>query len=318
MKKCMFKCAKKKCLKKVTIIGVLIGLWLGACALYDNVFNVKSFEQKVVLITGTASGIGKATAEHLIEKGHIVYGGDIQFSQNKYLNDIGGHALEMDVTNPVMVNAGVEKIIAEQGRIDVLFNNAGYGLYGAVEEVSMEDVRQQFEVNVFGYAQLVKAVMPYMRAQGDGLILNNTSVGGHIYTPLGAWYHATKHALEGWSDALRFEVKHFGVDVVVIEPGFINTNFGGPVAKYLTKYRPGTAYEHIYKGFDALMNDPEGSTIGSSEPQVIAEAVEDAMNAKKPKTRYARGMMSKELIILRDLCTDRCFDWFIGNMFGIE
>ena len=172
-------------------------------------------EKKVVLITGTASGIGKATAEYLINEGHIVYGGDIQFEKNKYLDTIGGYSIDMDVTNVDMVNAGVDRIIKEQGHIDVLVNNAGFGLYAPMEETTDEDRRYQFEVNFFGVANVTKAVLPHMREQKSGYIINISSMGGKIYMPLGAWYHATKHAIEGWSDCLRLELKEFNIKFVI-------------------------------------------------------------------------------------------------------
>lgn len=307
---------KKFSIRSLKVIGVLITVVL-ICKVwnyaYDNYINVKPYEQKVVLITGSASGIGKATAEYLIEKGHIVYGGDIQYEKNRYLNSIGGHALDMDVTDTTMVKAGIEKIIAEQGKIDVLFNNAGYGQYGPIEEVSIADAKAQFEVNIFGYANLVKAVLPYMRKQKDGIIINNTSVGGKVTLGgLGGWYHASKHALEAWSDVLRYEVKNFGVNVVIIEPGFIRTEFGNVVFKHMGKYVENSNYPHLFEPF--LNFDMDDSSMGS-EPIVIAEAVDDAINAKKPKIRYARGSMSKELITFRRVFGDKAFDWLMGNAF---
>lgn len=189
----------------------LITLTIGTLLLGSSFVQAQSTDQKVVLITGTASGIGKATAELLIEEGHIVYGGDIQFEKNRYLDGIGGHSLDMDVTDTAMIKAGVEKIIQEQGRIDVLVNNAGFGVYAPVEITTERDMRYQFEVNVFGVANVTRAVLPYMRPQRSGKIINISSMGGKIYMPLGAWYHATKHAIEGWSDCLRLELKAFKI-----------------------------------------------------------------------------------------------------------
>lgn len=127
------------------------------------------------------------------------------------LAELGGHVLQMDVTNEADIERVVQQVIKEQGRIDVLWNNAGYGLYGPVEELSMEQVQRQFEVNVYGVARLTQKVLPYMRKQRDGLFINTSSMGGKIYTPLGAWYHATKHAIEGYSDCLRLELKAFDI-----------------------------------------------------------------------------------------------------------
>ena len=149
---------------------------------------VANDKQKVILITGTAHGIGKSTAEYLIDKGHIVYGGDILIEENLYLNDIGGVALEMDVTKQDHVDNAINQIIAEQGRIDVLVNNAGIAVGNAIEDVSMEDAMYQFEVNLFGIGRTVKATLPHMRAQGSGTIIKISSVLGKVYNPLYGWY----------------------------------------------------------------------------------------------------------------------------------
>ncbi len=266
-------------------------------------------EQKVVLITGTAYGIGKSTAELLIDKGHIVYGGDILVEENLYLNDIGGTALEMDVTNQEHIDKAINQIISEQGRVDVLVNNAGLGVYGAIEDVSMEDIYYQYDVNLFGLARVTKAVLPYMREKKSGLIINISSVLGETYGPLAGWYLSTKHALEGWSDALRVELKEFDIDVVVVQPGAINTNFSNVTKTYIDKYRENSAYQHLYgepitdTGNDVLSNQ--------SDPIVIAKVINKAMNARNPKTRYAAGAYSKIGIFLRKIMTDKMFDRFI-------
>ena len=266
-------------------------------------------EQKVVLITGTAYGIGKSTAELLIDKGHIVYGGDILVEENLYLNDIGGTALEMDVTNQEHIDKAINQIISEQGRVDVLVNNAGLGVYGAIEDVSMEDIYYQYDVNLFGLARVTKAVLPHMREKESGLIINISSVLGETYGPLAGWYLSTKHALEGWSDALKVELKEFDIDVVVVQPGAINTNFSNVTKTYIDKYRENSAYQHLYgepitdTGNDVLSNQ--------SDPIVIAKVINKAMNARNPKTRYAAGAYSKIGIFLRKIMTDKMFDRFI-------
>jgi NAD(P)-dependent dehydrogenase (short-subunit alcohol dehydrogenase family) len=296
-------------------IGLVLVAVLTALSFSINTYAKKPPEQKVVLITGSASGIGKATAELLIKEGHIVYGGDIQFEKNKYLNSIGGHALDMDVTDTLMIKAGVEKIIREQGRIDVLFNNAGFGLYAPMEETTEEDMRYQFEVNVFGVAYVTRAVLPYMREQKSGIILNTSSMGGKIYMPLGSWYHATKHAIEGWSDCLRLEVKEFNIKVVIIEPGAINTNFGNVTTEYMQKYIDGSNYGMV-DSFVEMMEDmtPEQMERMGSDPIVIAEVVNKAINKKRPKTRYAKGRMAKMSIWYRKWFGDRAFDRLMMRM----
>ena len=283
--------------KKIIVVTLLFGIILA------------QDKQKVVLITGTALGIGKSTAEYLIDRGHIVYGGDIHIEENLYLNDIGGIALEMDVTNQNHVDNAVEKIISEQGRIDVLVNNAGLGVYGAIEDVSMDDIYYQYDVNLFGLARVTKAVLPHMREKENGTIINISSVLGETYGPLAGWYLSTKHALEGWSDALRVELKKFNIDVVVVQPGAINTNFSNVTKTYIDKYRENSPYQHLYgepitdTGNDILSNQ--------SDPIVIAKVINKAMEARNPKTRYAAGAYSKLGIFLRKIMTDKMFDRFI-------
>ena len=273
-------------------------------------------EKKVILITGTASGMGKAFAEKLTAEGHIVYGGDIQYEKNRQqLSAIGAHPLDMDVTKDEEVQAGVDKIIQEQGRIDVLLNNAGYGLFAPIEEVTIEDAQKQFDVNMFGYARTVKAVLPHMRKQQYGRIINLTSMGGKIYTPLGGWYHATKHALEGWSDCLRMEVRKFNIDVIVLEPGVINTNFYNVSGAITQKYVEGTAYGHM---MDALAN-PDADAMGdmlarATMPEEIAEEVNKIVNTKRPKTRYVKGAMANMMIWYRETFGDKSYDDFMYHM----
>jgi NAD(P)-dependent dehydrogenase (short-subunit alcohol dehydrogenase family) len=266
-------------------------------------------KQKVVLITGTAYGIGKSTAELLIDKGHIVYGGDILVEENLYLNDIGGTALEMDVTNQEHIDKAINQIISEQGRVDVLVNNAGLGVYGAIEDVSMEDIYYQYDVNLFGLARVTKAVLPHMREKESGLIINISSVLGETYGPLAGWYLSTKHALEGWSDALRVELKEFDIDVVVVQPGAINTNFSNVTKTYIDKYRENSAYQHLYG--EPITDTGNEVLSNQSDPIVIAKVINKAMNARNPKTRYAAGAYSKIGIFLRKIMTDKMFDRFI-------
>ncbi len=264
---------------------------------------------KVILITGTAYGIGRSTAEYLLDKGHIVFGGDILVEENLYLNDIGGIALEMDVTNQEHIDKAVQQIINEHGRIDVLVNNAGLGVYGAIEEVTMEDAYYQYDVNLFGLARVTKSVLPHMRKQKSGTIINISSVLGETYGPLAGWYLSSKHALEGWSDALRVELKEFDIDVVIVQPGAINTNFFNVSRSYLDKYKQDSNYTHLY---GEPVADSENSVLSNqSEPIVIAKVINKAINAKNPKTRYSAGAYSKLGIFLRRIMTDKMFDRFI-------
>lgn len=192
-----------------------------------------SSSARVALVTGASSGIGAATARRLAADGQTVYGAARRLDRLQELAADGVIPLAMDVTDEASMRAGIESIVREHGRLDVLVNNAGYGSYGALEDVPLEEARRQFEVNVFGAARLMQLVLPQMRAQRSGRIINVSSMGGQIYTPLGSWYHATKFALEAISDCVRVEVAPFGVDVVIIEPGGIRTEWGGIAADNL-------------------------------------------------------------------------------------
>lgn len=266
--------------------------------------------KKVILVTGASSGMGKDFAVRLIEEGHIVYGAARREEMMKDLSEKGGHVIAMDVTHPEQVSAGVERIIQERGKIDVLINNAGYAVYGAVETVSIEDARKQFDVNLFGLADLTKKVLPHMRREKSGTIINISSMGGKIYTPLGAWYHATKHALEGWSDCLRLELKPFDIDVVVIEPGGINSEFGNVLYDPMMQRSKGTVYEEISsKVAQSTVEMYKKRSL--SPPSVITRLILKAINSKNPKTRYVAGKYAKPMLFVRKYLGDKMFDRII-------
>src|SRR4051794_39462436 len=188
--------------------------------------RVARMSSRAVLITGCSTGIGRATAEHLAAKGHTVYATARRPETLSDLADQGIHTLALDVTDEASMRAAVDQVVAEQGAVGVLVNNAGYSLSGAIETVDMDDVRRQFETNVFGLIRMCQLALPGMRDQGWGRIVNISSMGANLVFPGGGAYHATKFAVNALSDALRFEVKGFGVDVTVIEPGLITTEFG--------------------------------------------------------------------------------------------
>ena len=268
-----------------------------------KVFNMS--DHKVILITGASSGMGKTTAEDLIKAGHTVYCVARSVDKMQDLADLGGHVLKMDVTNEEDIEKVVRQIIDEQGRIDVLWNNAGYGLYGPVEETPLEKVQNQFEVNVYGVARLTQKVLPYMREQNSGLIINTSSMGGKIYTPLGAWYHASKHAIEGYSDCLRLEVKDFGINVVVLEPGIINTGFLGSVRDNFSFESLNGPYKRIVEAYVKAMDNPP---MKGSAPEVISNTVQKIINSPKPKTRYLVGQGARFLVAFRRLLGDKAYD----------
>lgn len=270
--------------------------------------------KKIILITGASSGIGKVTALQLLQEGHIVYGAARRVDLMNDLLEAGGHVLPLDMTLEESIVNVVKIIIKEQGRIDVLVNNAGYGLYGAVEDISIEDAKRQFDVNLFGLARITQQVLPYMRAQQSGKIINISSMGGKVYTPLGAWYHATKHALEGWSDCLRLELKPFQIDVVIIEPGIIATEFGKVVHSPLLKNSGKGPYATMAKAMAKSTKESYEKPGAASPPEVIAKVISEAINTKNPKIRYVAGKMAKTVMLLRKLLGDRIYDRLIMNI----
>lgn len=265
---------------------------------------------KVVLVTGASSGIGKAAARQLLDDGFIVYGAARRIQKMKDLQEAGATVLKMDITDDEDIKNVVRQIEEHHGGVDVLVNNAGYAVYGAVEDVYIEEARRQFEVNLFGLARLTQLVLPYMRRQQSGTIINMSSMGGKIYTLLGAWYHASKHALEGWSDCLRLEVAPFGIDVVIIEPGIIATEFGDAVSGPLTDPSSKTAYAGLAKRAENAIQRSYEEGAGSS-PELVANTISKAISAKNPKTRYPAGSMAKPLLFLRKVLSDKLFDKLI-------
>jgi NAD(P)-dependent dehydrogenase (short-subunit alcohol dehydrogenase family) len=266
---------------------------------------------KVALVTGASSGIGEAAATRLIDAGYTVYAGARRLDRMAALAARGAILLPLDLTDDASIVAAVERIRAERGRIDVLLNNAGYGSYGAVEDVPIAEGRRQFEVNLFGLARLIQLVTPMMRARRAGTILNVSSMGGKIWEPLGAWYHATKFALEGFSDCLRMELAPFGIDVVVIEPGAINTEWGKIALDTLARASDGTAYAAQAEEKRALFLS---SVTTGSDPDVVAQAVMAAVTARRPKTRYAVGAFAKPMIFAVTYLPNRAFDWIMNRL----
>jgi NAD(P)-dependent dehydrogenase (short-subunit alcohol dehydrogenase family) len=262
---------------------------------------------KVVLITGASSGIGREAARTLKKAGSVVYAAARRSEMMKDLENDGICVLQLDVTDEHSIEACVKSIIEREGRIDILVNNAGYGSYGAIEDVPISEARRQFEVNLFGLARLTQAVLPSMRAKRFGRIVNISSIAGKIYTPFGGWYHATKFALEGFSDCLRLEVEPFGINVVVIEPGGIKTEWGTIAAEHLRKISGSGAYaQAANQAADSMLRTYRGDRL--SPPSLVAEAIREAVAARKPRTRYAVGFGAKPMLILRPFLSDRMFD----------
>ncbi len=266
----------------------------------------------VALVTGASSGIGKAIACRLLADGLTVVVAARRVERMADLQALGALVVGMDITSQHSVEAAVHTVLRQHGGIDVLVNNAGFGCYGSVEETTIEDARAQFEVNLFGLARLTQQVLPGMRERGRGRIINISSMGGKIYTPLGAWYHATKHALEGWSDCLRLELQPFGIDVVIIEPGVIQTEFAAVMMDPMLKRSGQGPYAAMAKGLAHSFERTYES--GSSPAAVVADAVSRAVMTKTPRTRYAVGAMARPLIFLRHWLGDRVYDWGVMRM----
>lgn len=262
---------------------------------------------KVILLTGASSGIGYDTAVALAQQGHKVYAAARRVERMEPLRQYGIVPLKMDVTDEASMQEGVKTLLDAEGRIDVLINNAGYGYFGAVENVPMDDARNQLEVNVFGLARLCQLVLPTMRAQHSGRIINTASVAGRAVFYYGGWYHVSKYAVESLSDAMRMELKPFGIDVVIIEPGAIKTNWGIIAADHLIESSKGTAYEQTGTMMaNNLRNMYLSNTI--SDPAVVRKAIVRAVNARRPCTRYRIGRMANAIVFFHWLLPTRWWD----------
>jgi len=276
---------------------------------------VPAAASKSVLITGCSTGIGRATAQRLAGAGHTVYATARKREAVADLEAIGCKTLALDVTDEASMQAAVDAVVEAEGAVGVLVNNAGYSQSGAIETVSMDDVRRQFETNVFGLIRMGQLVLPSMREQRWGRIVQISSMGANFTFPGGGLYHATKYAVEAISDALRFEVQGFGVDVVVVQPGIIRTNFDGtavggierdegPYAHFNAVVAKATA--NVYKG--------PVSKLGGG-PETVARTIEKAITAERPKTRYLVTPSAHLMTRQRQLMTDRLWDRMLTTQF---
>ncbi len=269
---------------------------------------------RAVLVTGCSSGIGRATAARLARSGWTVYASARRLESLEGLD--GCIPLQLDVTDDGSMRAAVERIESEHGSVGVLVNNAGYSQSGAVESVPLDVARRQLETNVLGLARLTQLVLPAMRAQGWGRIVNVSSMGGRLTFPGGGWYHASKHALEALSDALRYEVQGFGIDVVVIQPGLIRTGFAEAAVGSI-EHEDGP-----YAGFNAGIG---AATAGAYEgafarrlggvPDDVAKTIERAVTARRPRTRYRVTASARLFLTLRRLLPDRAWDALVGRTY---
>ena len=261
--------------------------------------------KKVILVTGASSGFGKFTALELIKKGYTVYGAARRVEQMQELVSAGGHALKMDVTNDDSVESGVNQIIDEQGKIDVLVNNAGYGSYAFIESADIDQMKRMFEVNVWGTVRVSQHVLPHLREQGAGRIVNISSIVGKVSTAFLGFYAASKHAVEALSDAMRQEVGRFGIKVSMVEPGAFSTGFDDKVLEEMKDVQAGEAYQGIVDSFMPFFKDMYSK---APTPEPVVKAIVNAIESNNPKSRYAVGTDAKGGIFMKGLLSDKTFD----------
>ena len=268
---------------------------------------------KVALITGASSGIGRATATALVSAGFVTYATARRTETLTGLANQGCHVLHLDVTDEESMVAAVRTVEIKHGAIDVLINNAGYGPLGPLEDMDTRQMRQLFETNVFGLVRLSQLVLPGMRARGRGRIINISSMGGEFTTPFGGAYHASKYAVEAFSDALRFEVRPFGIEVVVVQPGPVKTRMADSAVKSL-RIEPDSPYAPRLKSFArvSLESLEKGNGVISAED--VAAVIVKALKSRKPKTRYKVGTIAHMMPFLRHILPDRTWDALLVRM----
>ena len=273
---------------------------------------------KAVLITGCSSGIGRATAERLAGNGHTVYATARRPESIADLEERGCRTLALDVTDEESMTRAVARVEEAEGAVGALVNNAGYGQQGAFEQTPIEHVRRQFETNVIGLIRMTQLVLPGMRRQGHGRIVNLSSMGGKLTLPGGAFYHATKHAVEALSDALRFEVRGFGIDVAVIEPGPIKTEFGDTATGSISaRDGDGGPYATFNAALAAKIDEAYTGRMAAmaAGPEAVADKIERAITSSRPRTRYKVTMAARSMITLRRVLPDRAFDAVLRTQF---
>lgn len=273
-----------------------------------------------VLITGCSSGIGRASADLLVKAGHTVYATARRTETLAELEAAGARVLALDVTSEDSMAAAVEHIEAEHGRVGTLVNNAGYGEYGTIEEADLDRVRKMFETNVFGLARLTQLVLPGMRRAHRGRVINIGSMGGRMTFPVGGYYHATKYAVEAITDALRNEVRRFGIDVVLIEPGMTRTGFEDNVHSSVAN-GSGTQADSPYA---ALLASNAANTSGgysnplmATGPESVARVVLKALESEHPRSRYLLTPVAKAMVTARTLGGDRVWDTLVKQQFKV-
>ncbi len=264
-------------------------------------------QQQVVLITGASSGIGRQTAILMAKTGHIVYGAARHLDKLQELVPFGVIPLAMDVTKEYSCEMGLKRILEEQGTLDILINNAGYGSYGAVEDVPLTEAQRQLEVNLFGAIRLTKLVLPLFRKQHAGRIIMVSSIAGRVTGPMGGWYHASKYALEALSDALRMETAPQGIQVSIVEPGLVKTQWGHIAADHLQATSQLGPYSRLAISMSEGIHKLYESKWVSS-PDDVAKTIFLAANAAQPQARYLTGRGAYLLLILHAILPTGIFD----------
>ena len=272
---------------------------------------------KVALVTGASSGIGAVTALHLKALGFDTYAAARRLDRMEPLKRKDIHVLELDLTSDASIKKAFDQVATEAGGVDVLVNNAGYGLYGSVEEVPLDQARRQFEVNLFGLGALTQLVIPHMREQRSGKIVNISSIGGVAASPYGGWYHATKFAVEGFSSSLRQELNPFGVDVVIVRPGGVNTEWRTPAGDSLKKYSYEGPYQKAVRpALTKFMSDEFTKML--ADPQNVADVIGKVVTTDHPKAIYnGTSLAGKILFIHKMMMSEKVRDAFTRKFIGL-
>ncbi|CAM1374509.1 SDR family oxidoreductase [Tenacibaculum xiamenense] len=264
---------------------------------------------KVVFITGASSGIGKSIASYLHSKNYKVYG----TSRNPQKVDVPYHMVALDVTKEETIKTAIEEVIKKEGKIDVLINNAGKGITGPIEDTPTKEMRDNFETNFFGVINVIKEVLPYMREQKQGLVINTTSIAAYMGLPFRGIYSASKGALELITESLSMEVKAFGINVVNVAPGDFATNIAA--GRYHTPVFDNSAYKEKYAENLALMDNHVDS---GADPIQMAKKVQEIIENKKPKIHYKVGaFMEKFSIVLKRILPDKVYEKLLMNHYKL-
>ncbi|MEM7086165.1 MAG: SDR family oxidoreductase [Bacteroidota bacterium] len=267
---------------------------------------------KVVLITGGSSGIGKAIGEHLYARDYVVYG--TSRNPSRYTDTVPFNLLKLDVTDLATMHVAVSEVIKREGRIDVLVNNAGVGITGPVEETPTDEIRKAFEINFYGPLELIKLVLPHMRSQKSGIIINITSIAGYMGLPYRGIYSTTKGALELITEAYRMETKQFGIDITNVAPGDFATNIAD--GRYHAPIVKGSPYEKAYGETLRMMNEHVNA---GSNPKQMARAVHKIIETRRPKIHYKVGVpMQKFSIVLKRILPDKIYERMLMKHYKLK